>query len=189
MNALPHPSGHRFRGHSHRTVVRMSPVPAWILALAGIAIGARADPARGLARLDPRALGLHAILARSQEPQPTTPPAAQTQTQPDEKKPPKKNRHSHQYDFLLIGTVFTEKGFSLEGAALRVRRMSEVKFRWEARSDRRGEFAMRVPQGADYQIVVLAKGFQVETRTVDANSGDREDLTFRLTALPEGKPK
>ncbi|HYL10478.1 MAG TPA: carboxypeptidase-like regulatory domain-containing protein [Candidatus Acidoferrales bacterium] len=189
MSALLPLTGHRLGCHRHRTVVRMSSGPTWILALAGIAVGARADPARSLPRPDPPALGCHGIVARSQEPQPIAPPAAQTQTPPDEKKPPKKSRHSHQYDFLLIGTVFTEKGFSLEGAELHVRRMSEVKFRWQARSDRRGEFAIRVPQGADYQIVVQAKGFEVQKRTVDANSGDREDLTFRLMAQPKGKPK
>ena len=154
---------------------------AWILAFVGLFVGGCAPPALGLS-CPP------AFAAQSQEPQPSAaPPSGQTTQTPEKNE--KKKKHSHEHDFLLIGTVFTEKGFSLEGAALHVRRMTEVKFRWEARSDRRGEFAIRVPQGADYQIVVLAKGFQGQTRTVDAKSGDREDLVFRLVPASQGKSK
>ena len=81
---------------------------------------------------------------------------------------------------LLFGTVFTEQGLSLPGAEIKVRRVSEKKFRWEGNSDRRGEFAVRVPTGDDYEIAVKAKGYAPLTRTVDAKSTNRVDLVFRL---------
>jgi len=175
MKALPLLRRHPLLHVGRLTIVRIPSQLTWILPFAGLLVGVCAPPALAFA-------------AQSQEPQPSAaPPAGQTTQTPEKNE--KKKKHSHEHDFLLIGTVFTEKGFSLEGAALHVRRMTEVKFRWEARSDRRGEFAIRVPQGADYQIVVLAKGFQGQTRTVDAKSGDREDLVFRLVPASQGKSK
>jgi hypothetical protein len=61
-----------------------------------------------------------------------------------------------------------------------VRREDEKKFRWEATSDRRGELGIRVPQGADYELTVEARGFKSETHKVDARDGNREDLTFQM---------
>lgn len=183
MKASPLFPRHPLLHVGRATIVRTPSQLTWILPFAGLLVGVCAVPALGLS-----CLPAPAFAAQSQEPQPSAaPPAGQT-TQTREKNE-KKKKHSHQHDFLLIGTVFTEKGFSFEGAELHVRRMTEVKFRWEARSDRRGEFAIRVPQGADYQIGVQAKGFQGQTRTVDAKSGDREDLVFRLVPASRGKSK
>lgn len=92
-------------------------------------------------------------------------------------------------DFLLIGTVFTEEGFLLRGTEIRVRRVGEPKVRWRGVSDRRGEFAVRVPGGAEYEMTVAAKGFQEQARKVDARTGSREDLVFRLAPAPKGKKK
>lgn len=155
----------------HLTLKKIAWVQMGILAFTALSVGLWAQPA---------------VVAQAQETRPSAAPSAQAPA--EEKKPPKKGK-SHQYDFLLIGTVFTEKGLSLEGAQLRVRRAGEKKFRWETLTDRRGEFAVRVKQGADYEIVVRAKGFQEQTRTVDAKSGDREDLNFHLAPALEGKRK
>ena len=89
--------------------------------------------------------------------------------------------------FLLFGTVFTEEGFGLPGAEIRVRRADERKARWQARSDGRGEFAVRVPVGAEYEVSVVAKGYQEQTRKVDARTGTREDFVFRLRPAPGEK--
>jgi hypothetical protein len=82
--------------------------------------------------------------------------------------------------FLVFGTGFAEPGFVLPGAEILVRRVGEHKVRWQARSDRRGEFAVRVPNGARYQIAVSAKGYQEQARELDATLGNREDGVFRL---------
>ena len=91
--------------------------------------------------------------------------------------------------FLLFGTVFTEKGFALPGAEVEVRRAGEKKIRWRALSDRSGEFAVRVPPGAEYEVTVRAKDFDEQTHKVDATSGTREDIVFRMKAAARGKKK
>lgn len=95
---------------------------------------------------------------------------------------------SHTNDFLIFATVFTEQGFALPGARVRVRRADEKKFRWEAMSDRRGELGIRVKQDAEYEVTIEARGFKPQTVKVDAREGDREDLTLRMEPLAGGKP-
>lgn len=93
-------------------------------------------------------------------------------------------------DFVIFGTVFNEKGFSLPGAEVKVRRAGEKRVRGEAISDRRGEFAVRVPRGAEYEVTVRARGFAEQTQKVNADSGaTREDLIFRMAPATGGKPK
>lgn len=99
------------------------------------------------------------------------------------------NKASHDSEFLLFGTVFAQEGLALPGAEVRVRRAGERKARWEARSDRRGEFAVRVPRGAEYEMSVRATGYREQTRKVDAKSGRREDFVFRLERASGGKQK
>jgi hypothetical protein len=92
--------------------------------------------------------------------------------------------------FLLKGTVFTEQGFALPEAELRIRRTSEKKVRWSVRTDRRGEFAIRVPKGADYNVSVRARGYQEQTRAVDAKSGKGDQgIVFSLSQIAGGKSK
>lgn len=93
---------------------------------------------------------------------------------------PQSSSSSHAHDFVIFTTVFTEKGFALPGARVRVRRADEKKFRWEATSDQRGEFAVRVPQDADYEMTVEARGYKVHVQKVDATEGNRADLTIRM---------
>lgn len=91
----------------------------------------------------------------------------------------KETRHGD--DFLIRGTVFTPEGLALPGAELRIRRASEKKFQWNDASNSRGDFAIRVKMGADYEVVVRAKGYRDESRVVDAKTGERfKDLVFRM---------
>jgi len=91
--------------------------------------------------------------------------------------------------FLIFGTVFEESGFLLPGAEVRVRRAGEKKVRWRQTSDRRGEFAACVPPGAEYELTVTARGFEEQSRRIDARTGNREDLVVRMKPLPEGEKK
>jgi curli biogenesis system outer membrane secretion channel CsgG len=103
---------------------------------------------------------------------------------------PKQKRYSHANDFLMRGTVFNEKTLALPGAELRIRRISEKKFRWETMTNSRGEFAVRVPQGANYELVLRAKGFAEQKKTVDARSGGNEErMVFRMELPANGKSK
>jgi Carboxypeptidase regulatory-like domain len=117
----------------------------------------------------------------------STPIIAQEPVQPAAQQPTPesstKQNHTgaHSNDFLVRGTVFTEEGLALPGAELRIRRSSEKKFRWDTETNSRGDFAVRVKMGADYEVVVRAKGYQDQSLAVDAKTGDRyKDLVFRM---------
>ena len=97
-------------------------------------------------------------------------------------------KYSHANDFLVRGSVFTEKALSFPGVQVRIRRSGEKKFRWEDRTNSRGEFAMRVPQGTQYEMVVHAKGFADQARTIDArNSAGENNVVFRMEPVKRGK--
>jgi len=92
---------------------------------------------------------------------------------------------SHAHDYVIFVTVFTDRGFALTGARARVRRSEEKKFRWEAMSDHQGELAFRVPQGAEYEMTIEARGFKTQTRKIDAREDNQADLTIRMEPLTE----
>jgi hypothetical protein len=101
---------------------------------------------------------------------------------------PSKKKYSHANDFLIRGTVFTEQALAFPGVPVRFRRAGEKKFRWETSTDSRGEFAVRVPQGSNYEVVIHLKGFTEQTRAIDATTGDYlGNLVFRM--MPEGESK
>ncbi len=88
---------------------------------------------------------------------------------------------------VITGTVFTEKGFSLPGAEVKIYRAGERKARWEAVSDRRGEFGVRVPLGAEYEVKVKAKGYLEQAQKVDARSSSYENMVFRMAPVTGDK--
>jgi hypothetical protein len=91
------------------------------------------------------------------------------------------NKSGHANDFLVRGTVFTPGGLALPGAELHIRRASEKKFRWNDVANSRGEFAIRVKMGADYEVVAHAKGYQDQSVPVNASTGERfKDLVFHM---------
>ena len=51
-----------------------------------------------------------------------------------------------------------------------------------------GDFAVRVPQGSDYEMVVHVKGFADQTRALDAKTGVSEArIVFRMEPDVGGK--
>src|SRR2546422_2128675 len=127
--------------------------------------------------------------ARTQEAAPPPPSSASTAKTPAAT-PSKtdKKKYSHANDFLIRGTVFTDKALSFPGAQLRIRRAGEKKFRWESYTNSRGEFAVRVPQGSNYEMVIRAKGFAEQTRSVEAKTGGNEEsVVFRMQPSTGGK--
>jgi hypothetical protein len=112
----------------------------------------------------------------AQDPAPAPAPAPQPESSSQQK-----SSRRHGDDFLVRGTVFTPQGFALPGAELRIRRASEKKFRWQTISNSRGDFAVRVKMGADYQVILRVKGFPDQSQSVDAKTGERfKDLVFRM---------
>jgi Carboxypeptidase regulatory-like domain len=135
------------------------------------------------------ALSFSVAFAQAQEPAPTPSASSPTSTPPASTPgKPGKKKYSHANDFLIRGTVFTDKALSFPGVQLRIRKAGEKKFRWESYTNSRGEFAVRVPQGSDYEMVVRAKGFAEQTRTIDAKSGGNEEsMVFRMLPAAGGK--
>src|SRR5580698_6842293 len=102
---------------------------------------------------------------------------------------PQKQKYSLVNDYLVIGTIFDPKGYAFPGLELRIRRSTEKKYRWDSYTNSRGEFAVRVPQGTDYEMVIHAKGFADQTRALDAKTGANEErMVFRLE-LAAGEKK
>lgn len=129
--------------------------------------------------------------AAQEPPQPPPPPpdapSAPSSTGSSSSKSPNK-KYGHADDFLILGTVFTDKGYAFPGIEIRVRRASEKKFHWETYANSRGEFAVRVPKGTDYEMLVRAKGFLDQTKPLDAKSGLSEArLVFRMEPGKENK--
>ena len=122
---------------------------------------------------------LVASLAATQE---APPPAPATPAQdPSSKERPNKKKYSHLNDFLIRGTVFNEKALSFPEVELRLRKEGEKKYKWETHTNSRGEFAVRVPQGSNYEILVHVKGFADQTKTVEAKGGGNEEtVVFRM---------
>jgi len=129
---------------------------------------------------------LAAAITKAQEPSPPPPAAPQENPAPSTEKPSKK-KVNHANDFLIHGTVFNEKALSFPGAEVRIRVAGEKKYRWEAYTNSRGEFAVRVAQGADYEMLVHVKGFVDQTRTVSAKNGDEETVVFLMQPVAGGQ--
>src|SRR6266550_1323706 len=85
-------------------------------------------------------------------------------------------------EFRQPGAGFViEKALSFPDVELRFRKEGQKKYRWETYTNSRGEFAVRVPQGSSYEILVHVKGFADQTRTVDAKGGGNEEtVVFRM---------
>ena len=82
---------------------------------------------------------------------------------------------------LLVGSVFTLDGFALPGVRVSIKRKTDRKPKWHGVSDRRGEFAVRLPPGGGtYEITTHSKEYANETRTVEFHGEERGELIFRL---------
>jgi hypothetical protein len=97
-----------------------------------------------------------------------------------------------QSDYAVVaGTVFSESGLSFPGAEVVITAsvppagMKPPKPQ-NAISDRRGEFAFRVPQAkAQYTVSVRAKGYTPEQKMVETSGGpERLDVFFQLKPKP-----
>jgi hypothetical protein len=125
---------------------------------------------------------LAALCARAlQQPAPPVPPQDESSSAGAK---PKHQKYSHANDFLLRGTVFNDKALSFPGVELRLKRVGQAKFHWQTVTNSRGEFAVRIPQGFAYELVVHAKGYADQTRAIDAkNGGAEEGYVFRMEPL------
>ena len=86
---------------------------------------------------------------------------------------------------LIVGTVWGPDDRPVAGIPVTIRRESDKKPKWELVSDRRGEFAQRVPIGKmDYIIqanIKVAKGQPKPEITVEIEDNERKDVGLHLT--------
>ena len=86
---------------------------------------------------------------------------------------------------LIYGTVWDAHDQPAYGIPVKIRRANEKKARWELTSDHRGEFAQRVPVGAqDYVIwadIKTGKGKAKSETKVHVDNNERVDVSLHLT--------
>jgi len=100
-----------------------------------------------------------------------------------------KGKRSHANELLIRGTVFNEHGLSMHGVKLRAQRANAKKPYWETYTNFRGEFAVRVPKGSDYQIAAEMKGFATQSQAVNGKDGAAEEkVIFHMEPVKGGKP-
>ncbi len=92
---------------------------------------------------------------------------------------------------LIYGTVWTAEDAPAVGVPVTIRRAGDKKPKWELVSDRRGEFAQRVPPGRqDYIVqadIKVAKGQAKPEVTVHIDDNERQDIGLHLAAAPGKK--
>jgi hypothetical protein len=90
--------------------------------------------------------------------------------------------------YVIIGTVFNEKALAYPSARVQIRRENEKKYRWETYTNSRGEFAVRVPDGQGYELVVKEKKYKEVSVKVTAKAGELQDrLSIRLETVNQAK--
>lgn len=126
--------------------------------------------------------------AQTQQSEPTPSTAPASPPAQNDSSSAKKSHSKHQHDFLIKGTVFTQEGLSYPGAQIRIRKAGTKSFHWQDVANSRGEFAIRVVQGAKYEIVVSAKGCKEQTKSVDATGDQRVGEVVFNMEREGGKP-
>ena len=114
---------------------------------------------------------------------PAAPPAASVQESSSASK-----RKSKIPPFLILGTVFNERALAFPGVEVKIRRKGEKKFRYDTYTNSRGEFAIRVPDGIEYEVVVRQKTYKEQSQVVTANMADvQKRMTFKLETIKPAK--
>ncbi len=92
-----------------------------------------------------------------------------------------KKKRTSQPQALVSGTVFQKSGRLLPGAKVTVVDEEGKPKRVRSITDRRGEFAIRVPAGrARYRVTAQAKGFQSQEKTVEIYESEKVTVNFQL---------
>jgi len=125
-------------------------------------------------------------MAPAQQPDPPSAPAS-PQAPAQESSSTSKHK-SKIPPFLILGTVFNERALAFPGVEVRIRRKGEKKFRYDTYTNSRGEFAIRVPDGIEYEVVVREKNYKEQAQIVVATMTDvQKRLTFKLESTKPAK--
>jgi hypothetical protein len=92
---------------------------------------------------------------------------------------------------LIYGTVWGPNNLPVAGIPVTIRRSIDKKPKWELVSDRRGEFAQRVPPGKDEYVVQAniktPKGQPKPEVKVQIDNNERQDVGLHLTSADLAK--
>jgi hypothetical protein len=161
-------AGVKARSQSHR--MRTTNIFQWLILFAVLTLSAFGQ--------EPAQPNPPPLKPTIEPPQPPTTPAQSSPNAAPKKLP----------FFLIMGTVFNENALAFPGVEVRIRRTDEKKFRWEGLSNSRGEFAVRVPDGYDYSLLIRAKHYQDETREITTKAGDAQQrVTVRMQLVAQEK--
>ena len=69
---------------------------------------------------------------------------------------------------------------SFPGVQVRIRRADERKFRWETYTNSRGEFAVRVFPGYEYEVITHVKKYRDQSNLVNGKADVQERLSIKL---------
>jgi hypothetical protein len=127
-----------------------------------------------------------AIAVSAQEPAPAAPPAT-GQSAPESGSSSSKTKAKLIPSFLIIGTIFNENAMSFPGVQVRIRVSGEKKFKWETYTNLRGEFAVRVPPGFDYEVVTHVKKYADQMQNVNAKADVQQRLSIKLEPQEQTK--
>jgi hypothetical protein len=111
--------------------------------------------------------------------------SAATPRAPSESSSAGKSKHHRADDLVIRGTVFNERGLAMQRVKLRIRRSDQKKARWETYTNSRGEFAVRVPKGPDYEIAAESKGFAKQSQAINGQS--EENVVLHMQPVSGGK--
>ena len=121
-------------------------------------------------------------LASAQQPVPPPPPAPAQESSSTSK------HNSKILPFLILGTVFNEHALAFPGVEVKIRRKGEKKFRYDTYTNSRGEFAIRVPDGIEYEVVIRQKNYKEQSQDVVANMAEvQKRLSFKLESNKPAK--
>lgn len=86
---------------------------------------------------------------------------------------------------LIYGTVWGTDNRPVSGVVVKIQRVGERKPQWERISDRRGEFALRVPVGVADYVLFAEVGSGKSKKRIEAKAhieaNERVDVSLHLT--------
>lgn len=102
---------------------------------------------------------------------------------------PQSTSHTTKGDYdLIYGTVWGPDNRPVAGVPIKIRRATDKRAKWELVSDSHGEFAQRVPVGAEDYIIVAdiktPKGQPKPETTAHITNNERTDVGLHLTNAP-----
>lgn len=131
---------------------------------------------------------LSLVLLFEQEPAPpATPPPPSTSSEQAPKAPPVDRKGRPLPSFLILGTIFDEKALALPGVRVRIRRSDEKKSRWETYTNSRGEFAVRVVPGYEYEVTFHMNKYRDQSQVVDGKVDVQQRLSIKLQPVAPTK--